>query len=142
MQIFEQFYECPVTGHESAIWQLKCHLWIIHHQLGQQIAIVSVQNCEIGWFIPSQLEQLATHIVRTFQLDPDRLIWIERDPHYASRPINTEYSEISFDWHQGTATNPRWKAIACESVESISLEEIIWKYNSFNFATSTALASV
>lgn len=66
MKIFEQFYECPVSGQRSAIWQLKCHLRIIYGQFGQQIAIVSVQNCEIGWFIPSQLEQLATHIVRIF----------------------------------------------------------------------------
>ena len=132
MKVFEQFYECPVTGHESAIWQLKCHLRIIYQQFGQQIVIVSVQNCEVGWFIPSQLEQLATHIVRTFQLDPDRLLWIERDPHYASRPINTEYSEISFDWHQGIATNPQWKAIANASVESLSDETFTWNRDYFN----------
>ena len=141
MQVFEQFYECPVTGHESAIWQLKCHLRIIHHQFGQQFAIVSVQNCEIGWFIPFQLEQLATHIVRTFQLDPDRLTWIERDPHYASRPISTEYSEVSFTWYQGVATNPQWKAITNESIESISLQALTWKHNYFNPALKMALAS-
>jgi hypothetical protein len=132
MKVFEQFYECPVTVQESAIWQLKCHLRIIDREFGQQIAIVSVQNCEIGWFVPSQLEQLATHIVRMFQLDPDRLTWIERDPHYASRPINTEYSEVSFDWHQGIATNPKWKAIANKSVESISHDAFTSKRNYFN----------
>jgi len=141
MKIFEQFYECHVTGQESAIWQLKCHLRIIYHQFGQQIAIVSVQNCEIGWFIPSQLELLATHIVRIFQLDPDHLIWIERDPHYSSRPINTEYSEVSFDWYQGVATNPKWKAIANESVESISIEALTWDRNYLNPVLKPFLAS-
>ena len=132
MQIFEQFYECHVTGNESAIWQLKCHLRIIYQQFGQQIAIVSVQNCEIGWFIPKQIEQLATHIVRMFQLDPDRLTWIECDPHYTSRPINTEYSQVSFDWHQGNATNPKWKAIANASIESISYDAFTWNRNYLN----------
>ena len=132
MKVFEQFYECPVTVQESAIWQLKCHLRIIDREFGQQIAIVSVQNCEIGWFVPSQLEQLATHIVRMFQLDSDRLTWIERDLHHASRPINTEYSEVGFDWHQGVATNPKWKEIANASIESISYDAFTWNRNYFN----------
>lgn len=132
MKIFEQFYECPVTGQNSAIWQLKCHVCIIHRQFGQPVVIVSVQNCEIGWFIPAQLEELATQIVQTFQLNPNRLLWIERDPHYASRPINTEYSEVSFDWHEGVATNARWKAITNEAVESLSAKEFTGNRNYLN----------
>lgn len=129
MKIFEQFYECHVSGQESAIWQLKCYLRIIYKPCGQQIAIASVQNCEIGWFIPKQIEQLATHIVRVFYLNPERLTWIECDPHHASRPINTEYSEVAFEWHQGIATKPKWKALSNESVASLVTETLLWRSN-------------
>jgi len=64
MKNINLFYQCHVAGQDSAIWQLKCHLRIIYQQFGQQIVIVSPQNCEIGWFIPSQIEKLATQIIQ------------------------------------------------------------------------------
>ncbi|PZV19659.1 MAG: hypothetical protein DCF20_01245 [Pseudanabaena sp.] len=110
-------YQCPVTGPDSVLWQLQCHLRIIYQPFGQQIAIVSPQNCEIGWFIPSQVEKLATQIVHDFQLNPNRLIWIEHDPNYTNRPICTEYSEVTFQWNQAIATNPQWHDISNELIE-------------------------
>jgi hypothetical protein len=120
MKNINLFYQCHVTGQNSAIWQLQCHLRIIYQQFGQQIVIVSPQNCEIGWFIPSQIEKLATQIIQDFQLNPNRLTWIEHDPNYASRQICSEYSEVTFQWKQAIiATNPHWQAISNELVDSL-----------------------
>lgn len=118
MQQFNMFYQCHVTNQESGIWQLQCHLQIIS-LFEQQILIVSPQNCEIGWFINSQIEQLATQIVRDFALDPICLTWIEHDAHYASRAIATKYSEIEFQWKAGVAKYPKWKAIADDLIENL-----------------------
>lgn len=118
MQQFNMFYQCHVTSQESGIWQLQCHLHIIH-LFEQQIVIVSPQNCEVGWFITSQIEQLATQIVRDFNLDPSCLTWIEHDAHYTSRAIATKYSEIEFQWHERVAKNPRWKGIADYLIEDL-----------------------
>jgi len=117
MKNIDRLYQCHVFGQETDIWQLQCHLRIIYQQFGQQIAIVSPQNCEIGWFIASKTAKLATQIVREFQLNPECLIWIERDPHYASRPIGSEYSEVRFEWHQAIAFNPQWHSISHEEME-------------------------
>jgi hypothetical protein len=111
MKELNLFYQCHVTGRESSIWQLQCHLRIIH-QFGRQIAIASPQNCEIGWFIPAQVEKLVTQIVQDFELNPDRLTWVEHDPNYASRQTGSEYSEIEFQWHQRIATNPQWRSLS------------------------------
>ncbi len=119
MKNVDHLYQCHVFGQETDIWRLQCHLRIIYQQFGQQIAIVSPQNCEIGWFIESKTIKLATQIVREFQLNPECLVWIERDPHYASRPIGTEYSEIKFEWHQAIAFNPQWHPISNEDMELI-----------------------
>lgn len=119
MKNINLFYQCHVAGQDSAIWQLKCHLRIIYQQFGQQIVIVSPQNCEIGWFIPSQIEKLATQIIQDFQLNPNRLTWIEHDPNFASRQICTEYSEVTFQWQQLNATNAQWHSISNELVASL-----------------------
>jgi len=111
MKKFDLFYQCHVTGRESSIWQLQCHLRITQ-QFGRQIVIASPQNCEIGWFIPTQVEKLATQIVQDFELDPDLLTWIEHDPNHASRQTGSEYSEIEFQWHQKIATNPQWRSLS------------------------------
>jgi hypothetical protein len=122
MKNINLFYQCHVTGQDSTIWQLQCHLRIIYQSFGQQIVIVSPQNCEIGWFMPSQTEKLATQIIRDFQLNPSRLTWIEHDQNYASREICTEYSEITFQWKQAIATNPHWQAISNELVSCLIAE--------------------
>ena len=119
MKNINLFYQCHVSGQDSTIWQLQCHLRIIYHQFGQQIVIVSPQNCEIGWFIPSQIEKLATQIIQDFQLNPNRLTWIEHDHNYDSRQICTEYSEVTFKWQQLNATNAQWHSISNELVSSL-----------------------
>jgi|JFJP01.1.fsa_nt_gi hypothetical protein len=118
MKQLNMFYECHVTNQESGIWQLKCHLHIIN-LFEQQIVIVSPQNCEIGWFITAQVEQLATHVVCDFDLDPTCLTWIEYDADYANRAIATKYSEIEFQWRKRVAKNPRWKGIADDLIEDL-----------------------
>ena len=119
MKNFDLFYQCHVHGQDSAIWQLKCHLRIICESFGQQIVIISPQNCEISWFIPSQIEKLVTQIVHDFQLNPDQLVWLERDPNYASRQICTEYSQVTFRWDQAIATDPQWRSLSNELLPSI-----------------------
>jgi hypothetical protein len=113
-QEIDLVYQHRAIAQDSSIWQLQCHLRIISHQFGHQTAIVSPQNCEVGWFIPSQITTLATQIVQDFQLNSDRLVWIERDPHFHDRPICSEYSEVKFEWNQGIASNPQWKSVYSE----------------------------
>lgn len=131
MKQFDLLYQCHVTGQESTIWQLQCHLRIFE-LFRQHVVIVSPQNCEIGWFFPAQIEKLATQIVRDFELDPDRLTWVEQDLNYRDRQIATEYSVIQFQWHQGVATKPEWRVIADNFMESSVSETFFYDKISSN----------
>jgi hypothetical protein len=131
MKQFDLLYQCHVTGQESTIWQLQCHLRIFE-LFGQQIVIISPQNCEIGWFFPAQIEKLATQIVQDFELDPERLTWVEQDLNYRDRQIGAEYSVIQFQWHQGVATKPEWKVISDNFMESSVSETFFYDKISLN----------
>lgn len=111
MKIVEQPYQCTVPGENFGIWQLQCYLQIFDAKHGQQIVIVSDMGCETGWFFPYKIEQLANKIVQKFQLERDRLIWIEHCPADTSRPKCSGFSQVSFQWHEGKAANPQWRPI-------------------------------
>ncbi|KGF72208.1 hypothetical protein DO97_11195 [Neosynechococcus sphagnicola sy1] len=111
MRIVDQLYQCNVPGQDGYVWQLHCHLRIFQQHPGHKIVMVSDRGCETGWFIPYKLEQLATRIVQDFQLNPDRLTWIEHDPNDGSRQDCIEFSQVVFQWQDGKATDPQWRAI-------------------------------
>jgi hypothetical protein len=108
MKTVDQLYQCHIAGQNSGIWTVQCYLQIFHQQSGQQIVIVSDMSCETGWFIPYKLEQLASQILKEFQLNPDRLVWIEHDLFYAGQSSCTKFSQVLFQWKDGKATNPQW----------------------------------
>jgi hypothetical protein len=124
MKTVDQLYQCNVLGQNAGIWTLRCHLRIVQQHSGQQIVILSDMGCETGWFIPYKLEQLATQIVQEFQLNPDRLVWIEHDLFYASRLSCTKFSQILFHWQNGRATNPQWYPLSDEW-GSVSMGEMV-----------------
>ncbi|CAN1212258.1 Thioesterase [Tumidithrix helvetica PCC 7403] len=123
MKIVDRPYQCNVLGETFGLWQLQCHLRIFRMHSGQHVVVVSDRNCEIGWFIPYKLEQLATRIVQEFQLNPDRLVWIEHDLDYANRQICTEFSQVLFQWNDGKASDPQWHAIEDESIAWLVKEQ-------------------
>ncbi|HEY9644264.1 MAG TPA: hypothetical protein V6C57_27465 [Coleofasciculaceae cyanobacterium] len=114
MKIVDQAYQCNVPGENSATWTIRCHLRIFQQHSGQQIVIMSDLGCETSWFIPYKLEQLATQIVKEFQLNPDRLVWIEHDLFYAGRSSGTKFSQVLFQWKAGKAINPQWYSLSDE----------------------------
>jgi hypothetical protein len=122
MKIVDQSYQCTVPGQDFGTWQLHCYLQIFHSSLGQHIVMVSDMGCETGWFFPYKIEQLANQIVQKFQLDCDRLIWIEHCPSDTSRPKYNGFSQVSFQWQAGKATNPQWHPIDEHLVEVLRQE--------------------
>jgi hypothetical protein len=116
MKIVDCFYQCNVLGQTFGLWQLQCHLRIFRLNSGQHVVIVADRNCEVGWFIPHKLEQLATQIVQEFELNTDRLIWIEHDLDYVNRQVGSEFSQVLFTWNQNKAFEPQWNDLDDESV--------------------------
>ena len=130
MKNVDQFYQCEVSapsylpGKEPVTWQLRCYLQIFLGSSGEQIVLISDLGCEISWFIPRRLELLATQIVQEFNLDPDRLIWIEHDPTGTgaldSHNLDTELSQVLFHWEGGKASNPQWYNLSPKIIKTLT----------------------
>lgn len=111
MKIVDQIYHCQISGQGSHDWRFPCHLQIFQSRNGVQTVMVSEMGFEMGWFHPCVVEALATQIVTEFQLDPTRLVWLEcytESPHQSDY---SDFSQVTFDWHNGQATNPQWQTV-------------------------------
>lgn len=134
MKIVDQFYQCSVSVPSSVFpeevmtWQLRCYVQIFFRSSGEQVVLMSDLGCEMSWFVPQRLELLATQIAKEFQLNPDRLIWIEHDPAgigtLDSSNLGTELSQVLFQWEGGKARNPQWYDLSAEMV--IALKQEMW----------------
>lgn len=124
MKIVDQIYRCQLPGQVFGLWKLQCHLRIFqpHHEV--QTVIVTDMGFEMGWFIPYLVEKLADQIVREFYLDPTKLVWIEHYTASFQKPTCADFSQVTFDWHNGQATNPQWTAIAPETAQALISEEL------------------
>jgi hypothetical protein len=119
MKIVDQIYQCTVPGQDFGTWQLRCYLRIFQSKFEQHIVVVSDTSCETGWFFPYKIEQLAIRIVQKFQLNSDRLIWIEHCPADICRPKSSGFSQVFFEWEDGQAKNPQWRTIDNELVAGL-----------------------
>ena len=128
MKIVDQIYRCQLPGQVSGVWQLQCHLRIFQPYHGVQTVMVTDMAFEMGWFIPALVEKLIEQVVNEFHLDPAKLIWIE---HYSPelREITSSHvSQVTFDWHNGQATNLQWTEIAPETIQAFMSEASISAY--------------
>jgi hypothetical protein len=96
-----QTYVWKGCGDRFGEWEFCCRLRIfdVHPEL--LIVIVSNLRCDNGTTITNCAEQLATNVVKDFNLDPRSLTWIEHLPD-----SETEYSQVEFDWDRLQASYP------------------------------------
>ena len=127
MKIIDQIYHCQMPGQESGAWKLKCRLRIFQPHSEVQTVMITDMGFEMGWFIPYLIEKLVDQIVREFRLDPNKLVWIEHYPPLLRKPSCADFSQITFDWQNGHAMNPRWSAIAPETAQVLISEDSVSK---------------
>lgn len=119
MQTIDQIYPIELTNQVLGVWKLKCRLRILQPHIDVQIVMISDMGFEMGWFIPSLVENLVDQVVQEFHLEPAKLIWIE-DYTSGSQPLTgTDFSQVTFEWHNGKAMHPRWSAMTPESVQQL-----------------------
>jgi hypothetical protein len=124
MKTIDQIYHCQMPGQGFGTWQLQCHIRIFQPHEEVQTVMITNMGFEMGWFIPYVVENLVDQIVQEFHLNPGKLIWIE---HYTSdlrKPSDTDFSHVTFDWHDGKAINPQWTAIAPSIVQALINEDL------------------
>jgi hypothetical protein len=124
MKRIDQIYHVQVPSQGSDIWQLRCHLRIFQAQAGVQTVVVTEMGFELGWFIPYLLETLANQIVQEFDLDPAKLIWLERYSSDYREQSLADFSQVTFEWQNGKAASPKWTTIAPVVVERLIREDL------------------
>lgn len=86
--------------------------------------MITDMGFELGWFNPFIIEKLVDQIVQEFHLDPAKLFWIE---HYSSdyRELNAaDFSQVTVEWRNGKAVNPKWTSITPEAVQTLISEDL------------------
>jgi hypothetical protein len=59
---------------------------------------------------------IATSVVRQFQIDPNRMVFIEYYPRQTygeqhEHLIDEKYDVVDFQWHDGKALHPKWRPL-------------------------------
>ncbi len=125
MKIVDQIYCCLMPGQLFGIWQLQCHLRIFQPHPEVQTVMITDMGFEMGWFIPYVVERLIEQVVNEFQLNPEKLIWIEHYTPHFKKPTCTDFSQVTFDWEDGRVSNPQWAAISSETAEVFMSEKLL-----------------
>lgn len=135
MQVIDQNYSCQISSLMLGSQQLQCRLRIFQPAPEVQTILLSEVSSAIRWSIPYLLEQIINQIMREFQLEPDRSIWIEQSSMAEDQPICSAFNHITFEWCDGRATYPHCMAITPQMVQmlscgtSASIEKVRENYN-------------
>lgn len=124
MKITDQTYHCQLPGQVFGVWQLQCRLRIFQPHPQVRTVMITDMGLEMNWFIPYRVETLVDQIVHEFYLNPADLIWIE---HYTSsfkRPTCANFNQVTFEWQNGCATNPRWRSITAETAQALINQDL------------------
>lgn len=131
MKIFDRIYHCQIPGQAFDIWQLRCQLRIFQlHGEMQTVMITDASletdmNFDMDWFVPFLVDKLINDVVSKFHLNPAKLIWIEHCPPTFRKPSCANFSQVTFDWYNGQATNPQWIEIAPQTAQALINEELL-----------------
>lgn len=87
------------------------------------IAIVS-DLPESRMSVRSCAGHVATSVARDFQIDPQRMLYIEYYPEsiygeHGERSIPEKYEAVDFNWTEGGAIQPRWRTLQPPLLDAI-----------------------
>lgn len=124
MLLFDDTFAWEGFGGKLRIGAGKCRLRIFDLSKGQNrslphlrpILIVASDVAESRMTVKSCVSHLATSVIRQFDLDPQRMVFVEYYPrqHYGmqnERIIPERFEAVDFEWHEGKALYPRWRVL-------------------------------
>lgn len=119
MKTIDQLYCCQLSDQVFGIEQLQCRLRIFKLHAEVQTVMITAMRFEMGWFIPYVVGRLIEQVVKKFSLDPAKLIWVEHYTPTFRKPTLADFSQVTFEWHDGQATNLRWAEIPPKTVQAL-----------------------
>jgi hypothetical protein len=125
METIDQPYFCQMPGQVFGDWQLQCRLRIFqpHPYTELQTVMITDMGFEMGWFIPYIVERLMDQVINEFQLDPVKVVWIEHYTPEFRKPTFDDFSQVTFEWQDGKAMNPKWFSITPQIAHALFSRE-------------------
>lgn len=59
------------------------------------------------------------------QLNPTSLVWLECYAQIPNQSDDGEFSQVTFDWRNGQATNPQWQMIAPKVAQALISQDLL-----------------
>ena len=140
MLIFDDIYTWEGWGGTLKLASGKCRLRIYDRSKGSRgavsflrpfiVVITDVVDSKMS--VRSCGAHIATKVTREFNIDPDRMLWIEYYPQvtygaHKEHTIMEHFVAVDFSWYDGKALSPRLRQLNPPLVKVI--KEIMQKEN-------------
>ena len=134
MLIYDDTFTWDGWGGELRLASGKCHLRIFDLAYEEQKSIKLLKSVIIvvtdiddgqAMSIRSCAGNIATLVVRQFDIDPSRMVWIEHYPastYGKDSKVNTvpeRYDIAEFTWNEGRAFKPVWRPLRPPMLEFV-----------------------
>lgn len=122
MLIHDSVYSWEGWGGKLRLASGKCRLRIFDRREGEPVTILRPYIIVVSDVSDSKMSvrscagHIATTVAQEFNIDPNRMIWIEYYPvirygkHNEYR-IAEQFVAVDFSWHDGRAIHPKWRQI-------------------------------
>ena len=124
MLIYDEIYSWEGFGGVLRLASGKCRLRIFDLKKGEQqglahlkpIIIIASDVAGSRMSVRSCCGHIATGVAREFDINPDRMMFIEYYPktvygEQKDREIAEKYDQVDFIWHDGKAIQPKWRTL-------------------------------
>ncbi len=132
MRIYDSTYYWEGWGGKLQLASGKCRLRIYDRSRGKNTGIsflkpyiVIVSDLpDSKMTVRSCAGHIATTVTREFNMDPDRMLWVEYYPlvtygtnfEYA---IPEQYIAVDFEWHKDKALHPQWRELKSPLLDTV-----------------------
>lgn len=114
--IHDGYHRCPTYGGRT----IGCRIRIIENRWNT-IVIATDHSDSIYSSITLHTEELATTICDTFNLDSERILWIEHIPAQADLGREEDlYDLVHFEKNGGLISRPYWTPLTPEEVQILT----------------------
>ena len=132
MKIHDDLFTWDGWGGKMRLASGRCHLKIFDLKKARTPVLTVLRPIiVIVYDIPDQAlsvrscaGHIATVVTRQFNIDPQRMLWVEHYPatEYGGenvRIIPERFDAVEFQWHDGRAVDPRWRSLKPPVLDSI-----------------------
>ncbi|HHP7233503.1 MAG TPA: hypothetical protein ACFCUC_02645 [Desulfobacterales bacterium] len=131
--IYNDVFEWEGFGGRLQLAAGRCHLWIFDRgrENARQLAhlrryvVVAADSPECRLSVKSCVSHIATRVSQRFQIEPQRMLFVEYYPEKTYGPDNANviperYDKVEFTWYEDKAMHPKWLPLEPNQLDSVT----------------------